>query len=154
MAETRDKFASILLKIDAKRTVELYDAEVWPNVPAARPGLYRVRLDGRWYAPSGVDYEFFSPVAVMKLLARLVFSAAPEPEQCPHLPEKTRVNAPIGRDLMEGVRAMLQTHTKTRPFLDFDGVWKVFVLGCPEPLPVADVRIWAPKPLPGATRGQ
>lgn len=51
MAEQRKKFMSILLWFpgNPKPTkMEPFPAEQWPDQPGAEPGMFRVRLNGRW----------------------------------------------------------------------------------------------------------
>lgn len=138
MAEHRTKSASILLDIGRKRRIplDLFPAEQWPGVAGAEPGLYRVRVAGRWHAPSG-KYTFLNLGGVMALAGRLLAGelapgqggiTSSEPSRPPKMPRGTPVRVANGHVLEDGTRLRDLTRTASEPILAHDGRWMVAVL--------------------------
>lgn len=71
MAEQRKKVSSILLSLEGKTiSLEVFDATLWPKQGGITE-LYRVRIDGKWYSPTG-KYSFLSLRAVSDLACCLL----------------------------------------------------------------------------------
>jgi hypothetical protein len=68
----RSYSASVLIRYGSKSEpvlVEMFDSTLWPDKPEADQGLYRVRIDGRWWMPGRKKYAFVTREAVGLLLA-------------------------------------------------------------------------------------
>lgn len=138
MAEHRTKTASILLDIGRKARIalDLFPAEQWPGKAGSAPGLFRVRVDGKWHSPSG-KYTFLPLPAVLALAGRLLAGglgrgragiAEAEPSRPPKMPRRTPVRVANGKVLPDGTRLRDLTRTASDPILAHDGRWMVAVL--------------------------
>lgn len=148
MAEKRKKSSSILLVLDGKTlSLELFDAALWPE-RSSTEGLYRVRLDGRWYAPAG-KYTFLPLCAVGELVARLLSQEAPlMEEERPGLRMRQRVRVLFG-DCAAGVPLQKRlAFTLSPPWRGVDGRWHVFVGldGYVREVPCHDIEPLGPEP--------
>ena len=128
MAEQRKKTHSILLTINSKIvSVELYQAEQWPDENPGE-GLFRVRIDGRWYCPMG-KYSFLTMHSISALAANILNGGEPaEPEEKPHWLEKGRRVRVHSGECVEGIPT--ETHqglVVAPPHIGADGRWWVWV---------------------------
>lgn len=124
MSDPNDKSASILLKIRGKmRRVFLYDFAQFTR-QNDDAGLFRVKIDGKWYSPNG-KYTAFSPTALAALLVSMIGGTQPPPP--PDIRPGTRVYAHWQGDDDDLCCGM--AWTKTPPHLGLDGRWYVWLDG-------------------------
>ena len=127
MAEKRKKSHAILLTIGGKPvSVELFDALLWPE-KSSTEGLFRVRIDGKWYCPAG-KYSFLTLTAVGDLVAQLLSEDNPLVESArPALTMRQRVKVHYG-DCVGGLPMQSRVVTvQSPPWRCVDGRWHIFV---------------------------
>ena len=82
MSDRRPKIASLLLKIRGKtHQILLYDFALFSGELEDK-GLYRVKIDGRWYSPDE-KYTAVGPAAVAEMVRRRLT----DEEDCPPRPQ-------------------------------------------------------------------
>jgi hypothetical protein len=145
MAKKPKKTFTVLLKFQGKTAkVEFFPAwqfgDLLSNPHEKATWRFRIRLDGKWYSPTGEKYVFFDMEAAFHSLAALMFGR-PAPALPPEWMNNQRV-AVLNGNVYPGVGLMRDiTFTKTKPFLAQDGRWMVFVVGREDPVPVADCEV-------------
>jgi len=149
MAEQRKKSMSILLWFPGKpkpTKLEPFPAEQWPDQPGAEPGLFRVRLNGRWLdgrdASGGESGPlFFTWAGVAGLMARS--TGDPELASLDAKPPRIRRRQRVRYSPVDPDKAHLsrQTWTMTDPFQALDGRWRCMVVGEPEPVLCDDLEV-------------
>lgn len=105
-------------------------------------GLFRVELDRRVVKRPGQPESLFAPEEVLELVADLLsWSQWPESGPTPprRLPARTRVVVKMFDEAR--MPRLRKTWTATEPFLDWRGVWRVFVLGERHPVDVRHVEV-------------
>jgi hypothetical protein len=116
---------SILVKSDNSAPVKIKLSD------SQQPAMYRVEINRRRQNKAGQRESIYSQEDVLGMICdalewdieRIDF----EPEPPVKIPRGTRVVAvSLDDDLMPRRR---KTSTVSKPFLDFRGVWRVFVLG-------------------------
>ena len=128
MAESRKKSRSISLRTESKIiSVELFDAARWPD-HSSEEGLFRVKIDGRWYCPAG-KYTFLPYSAVGSLIARLLSGLEVfDEEQAPAFKANQRVKCHHS-ECIDGMPVRSEIGwTVSPPYRGIDGRWYVFVL--------------------------
>lgn len=132
MAEKRQKTISLLLKNEGKTAVkiELFDAQEWAGLSGAGPGLYRVRVNGKWYCLQGKQYTFLTLDGVSKLFGHeisIAMGSNSHSEEMPVVPVGASVRVPNGRHC--GSKTLFDvTRTSTEPLQGIDGRWYVGVI--------------------------
>lgn len=140
MAEQRKKTHGILLRVNSKIiSLELFDAAQWPNRASAE-GLWRVRVDGAWHAPTD-KYSFLTIQAVGELLVALLTGGAAclQAEPAPWLPWKAEVSI-----YLESEPDSTRGSVHAPPHQEADGRWWVWVWVYsrgPIKLPCDDVKL-------------
>lgn len=128
--EKRSYSASVLLRYGSKSMpvlVELFDATLWPDKPEADQGLYRVRIDGRWWMPGRKKYVFVTREAVGKLLAeQLAAPGALEAyeQRKPELRKGDRCR--WSPDDLE--RPDMRCALHSDPVMWLDGIWRALIV--------------------------
>jgi hypothetical protein len=126
---------SLLLKNGSKTDVkiELFDSREWSEARGSGPGLYRARVNGKWYCLQDNQYTFLTLEGVSKLFGHEISNAI-GPNSCsgeiPVVPVGTSVRVPNGR--LCGSKPLFDvTRTKTDPLQGIDGRWYVgvFMIG-------------------------
>ena len=98
MAEKRPKSATILLQIPSKKgkqvaeKIDLFASELWK----AKPGLFRMRKNGKWLDLPCGRKRFYSLTQIARVIAELLGETEPalEYEGKPRLPHPSRVSVP------------------------------------------------------------
>ena len=137
MSDRRPKIASLLLKIRGKtHQIFLYDFAQFSG-EMEDEGLYRVKIDGRWYSPDE-KYTAFGAAAVAEMVRRRLAAE----EDCPPRPEgldkPVRVYAHWDAEGDDPGCGMVWT--RTPPHLGADCRWWIWVDG-PRCVRCEDVRI-------------
>ncbi|XPV77664.1 MAG: hypothetical protein ACNI27_07035 [Desulfovibrio sp.] len=125
--EKRKRTATALLQIQSKKSckIEIFDAEQWP-AKGGKSGLFRVRIDGKWYSVKE-QYCFFTPDAIGRLLIAGLIPTTNEEDFClPDLPNGTAVSYPTGK-MFCSKPVYTKSRTRGEPIRLFDGRWYVFV---------------------------
>ena len=147
MADKRKPECRIILEEGRHRVVvELFPAKLFPGGERYE-NHYRARVGRRWLQLSGQRYVFWSRTDILAWLAcaaRGVNRGGPEvtpvpaprveSTPAPMLPKGTPVSVENGRVSPEGVRLRDRTFTLTAPFQGPDSLWRVFLVGRPEPV--------------------
>lgn len=137
MSDRRPKIASILLKIRGKSCqITLYDFALFSG-EVEDQGLFRVKLDGRWYSPDE-KYTAFGPAAVAEMVRRRLAGEADCPPRPQGLDKAVRVYAHWDAEGDDPGCGMVWT--RTPPHLGADGRWWIWVDG-PRCVRCEDVRI-------------
>lgn len=105
-------------------------------------GLFRLELDRLVVKRPGQSKSLFTPDEVLELVADLLeWTQWPQNGPTPprRLPAKTRVVVKVFDD--EGMPRRRKTWTTTEPFLNWRGVWQVFVLGERKPVALDYVEV-------------
>lgn len=132
MGEKRKENFSILLKKTSKTyfKIKLYESALWANQPGAKDGLYRLKVNGSWYSPRNIKYDFMSLIEVLAFFRDGLFSVAedtPAPQtKRLSLPLGTRVRVPNG-ETVKGKPKMDRGFVGSPAFLGGDQQWHVFV---------------------------
>lgn len=137
MSDRRPKIASLLLKIRGKtHHIFLYDFAQFSG-ELEDEGLYRVKIDGRWYSPDE-KYTAFGAAAIAEIVRRRLA----DEEDCPPRPEgldkPVRVYAHWDAEGDDPGCGMVWT--RTPPHLGADCRWWIWVDG-PRCVRCEDVRI-------------
>lgn len=123
--------------------IEVFPAELFEGREGAAPGLYRLRVNRAWDMSRG-KYTFYDVSGLAVRLGRelaglLCGDADAAQTPPPDLPRGSRVRVVCG----DGPDGPLweKTFSKSEPFQTIDGVWRVFVIGRAEPVPVESLQI-------------
>ncbi len=137
MSDRRPKIASLLLKIRGKtHQIFLYDFAQFSG-EMEDEGLYRVKIDGRWYSPDE-KYTAFGAAAVAEMVRRRLA----DEEDCPPRPEglDKPVRVYAHWDAEGDAPGCGMVWTRTPPHLGADCRWWIWVDG-PRCVRCEDVRI-------------
>ncbi|OEU69176.1 MAG: hypothetical protein BA863_03560, partial [Desulfovibrio sp. S3730MH75] len=121
MGEQRKKSISILLKKTSKISIQIliYESMQWPNKANAKDGYFRVKVDGVWFSPRGLKYEFLSSHEIVQIFQDGLHALTDQPitvlPERPNLPKGTLVRVPSGR-IMGGERLMDMARTNSPVF--------------------------------------
>lgn len=133
--ERRKISFSILLRIGRKTCkCEFFPISEWTDeIGRSQPGLYRLRLDEKWFVLAGQERGarvFATFEAWMRYLCEAMPELAdmlcPAPAPCDpsRFPKGVCVLAPAKEHVMGG---RIKTWTRTLPFQDETGAWRVWV---------------------------
>lgn len=126
MSDRRPKIASILLKIRGKSCqITLYDFVLFSR-EIEDQGLFRVKLDGRWYSPDE-KYTAFGPAAVAEMVRCRLAGEADCPPRPQGLDKAVRVYAHWDAEGDDPGCGMVWT--RTPPHLGADCRWWIWVDG-------------------------
>ena len=89
------------------------------------PGLFRVRVNRRWYDMADGRHLYLGPAEVAALAAELATGGECTQVEPPVLPVKSRVRVPRG---VPGSSPVWTGYTATDPILAADGRWYVAVV--------------------------
>lgn len=113
---------SIGVRFGTKRTkIELSPAENH----GGPSGLFRVRVNRRWYDMADGRHLYLAPAEVAALAAELATGGECPQVEPPMLPVKSRVIVPHG---IPGGSPVSRGYTATDPILGIDGTWYVAVV--------------------------
>lgn len=130
MADPRKATRTIVLKDERRQTVkiEMFCATMWPDAPGARPGLVRLRVDGKWFYDGVRRYTFFNVQGVTTLVGAILAGKGMELSQPsrPELPRGSTVSVPNGK-VLAGQLLYDRTRTASEPIIGIDGRWYVAV---------------------------
>ena len=110
----------------------------------AEGGLYRLELDRQVVKRPGQTKSLFTPDEVLELVADLLgWTESPQNGPTPprHLPAQTPVVVTLFDE--ELIPRRRKTWTTSEPFLDWGGVWRVFVIGERKPVALKHVEVRA-----------
>lgn len=128
--EKRVNSKSILLRFGSKapgRLLELFDATQWPDKPEADAGLYRVRIDGRWWMPGGKKYVFVTRQGLARLLEQELAAPgvlAAYEQRKPELRKGDRCRWSPDDPEKPDMRCTLHSE----PVMWLDGIWRVLIV--------------------------
>jgi hypothetical protein len=129
MAERRTAEFSLLLLTGRKTKlkIDVFDAAQWKQ---GAKGLYRARLNGRWYAAPKQRFSFKTIAGIGEYfaghVARMVEGEDAKPKR-PNIPVGTSVRVFNGA-VVDGQRQYDVTRTATDPIQCVDGRWYVAVV--------------------------
>lgn len=131
MAERREKAFSLLLLTGRKTKIKIdvYEADQWRE---GRKGLYRARLNGRWYAAPKQRFSFKTIGGIGKYFAdhvARIIEGEDTAANRPNIPPGTSVRVFNGT-VIDGQRQYDVTRTRTDPIQCVDGRWYVAVVMC------------------------
>jgi len=133
-------FPSPVGKTEGK-PLRVFPAEAWEKW-GGEPGLFRVMLGDSWFSVGGARASFFDPAGLAEILKKWGFQAlgldaVPDPLTVhPDTPKGTKVWRCDNQD-----EADLATITRTPPFLDGEGFWRVWVFGRRWAVLLADLQL-------------
>jgi hypothetical protein len=128
--EKREYSMSVLLRMGSKkelRLLELFDASLWPDKPEADAGLYRVRIDGKWWMPGRKKYAFVTRQAMAALLAQELSAPGALDAYEQRMPALRKGDRCRWRpdDVECGC---VQVSLMSDPVLWVDGIWRVLIV--------------------------
>jgi hypothetical protein len=137
MAEQRDRFGAVLLKLGGKgpaeQNVEVFDARDWPDEPEADAGLYRLRVGGKWVTDAGRKFTFFTVWGLALLIARALLNIgflgnldAGKPDLSKGQNIRWR---PTDETHCEYFGHSVKTRAASDPIHCIDGQWRIVVHG-------------------------
>lgn len=121
--DKRQFTVSISAKIENRRRM-LFEASPAP-LYGGPDGLYRVRIDRRWYNSPDGEPLFFDSVRLMELIRTVAFGVLEEPAPAPNIPPKARVSV---WSVVDGEKRYECGWTVTPPIRAFDGRWVIAVM--------------------------
>lgn len=101
--------------------IEIYPAEQW-NKTEAKEGLYRLRIDRKWYCSNGRKYTFLTPEELGQVIVAHIGINAPEAEAKPIFKHGQRVS-------VRGPNSWTMGIIGSTPIQGPDGHWRVWVSG-------------------------
>ena len=131
MTEKRSKNMSILLKNESKTAtkIDLFSSTEWPDAPDARPDLYRLRINGKWFCPGDEKYTFMTLEGITAATMRILADCMDQPHPCqarPNIGNGTPVRVP--RRKLAGQTMFDLTRCATEPIQGIDGRWYAGVI--------------------------
>lgn len=132
---------------NALQRVSVFPAEGWEKW-GGKPGMYRIMCGESWVCRKGERVSFFTREGYKEYMAKRAEQAigldSEEPVFTPSIPKGTRVwvlqGVPVDEKTSRHEMASVPTFTRTAPFLDEYGEWRVWVGLRGQPVLVADLR--------------
>lgn len=127
--------------------VSVFPAEHWEKW-GGRPGMYRIMVGEAWVCRKDERVSFFTRAGYKEYMGRRAEEAVgidpEEPAFTPSTPKGTRVwvrtGVPVDEKTNRYEMASVPTFTRTVPFLDEYGEWRVWVGLREHPVLLADLR--------------
>ena len=123
------------------KPLRVFPAEEWEQW-GGEPGLYRVMIGEAWFSVGGARASFFDPAGLGEVIQRwglqsIGLAVTPDPLAVhPDAPQNTRVWCCDNQGDSD-----LATITRTLPFQDGEGFWRVWVFGRKWAVLLADLQL-------------
>ncbi|BCS87355.1 hypothetical protein [Pseudodesulfovibrio sediminis] len=142
MATCKHKPCAVLPKFKGESgtlKTSFYPAELWEDEHGGMPGMYRVMIGDKWHTREGESVSFFTLEGISRLiLLHLTKGMGVEPEPLGVLPD-TALKTPV-RYWPQSRTQPLHSYTKSVPFTDSHGEWRVWIYYRDNPVLLAELE--------------
>ncbi|NDV19245.1 hypothetical protein GO013_07405 [Pseudodesulfovibrio sp. JC047] len=142
MATCKHKPCAVLPKFKGKsgtQKTSFYPAELWEEDHGGKPGLYRVMIGEKWHTRPGESVSFFTVQGIGRLILHHLSKGLDVEQKQPGVLPDIPVRTPVSYWPHDETQPTA-SYTKTAPFRDSHGEWRVWIYYKDNPILLADLN--------------